>query len=256
MDDVLLWIIDTVQSLDPVLRTLIAGVAMMLETSIFIGLIVPGDTIVLVASLGVTSLAEGAFMVAIIVAGALAGESIGYWLGHWAGPYIRDSWAGRRIGTENWARAERYLQRRGGIAIFLSRFLPVLHSLVPLTVGMSRYNYRKFLAWTTPACLIWSVAYVAVASVAADSYRDLARRFQFAGYAFVGAILLFLLLGLLVRNLIARRESRHMAPDTDVLHASVASAGTSEKATVRDLNTSVPISPSDAADSSDPESAH
>ena len=32
----------------------------------------------------------------------------------------------------------------------MSRFLPVLHSLVPLTVGMSGYSYRRFLAWTAP----------------------------------------------------------------------------------------------------------
>ncbi len=45
MDDLLIWLLDTVQSIDPVARTLIAGLAVMLETSILIGLVVPGDTI-------------------------------------------------------------------------------------------------------------------------------------------------------------------------------------------------------------------
>ncbi|MGO2050760.1 MAG: DedA family protein, partial [Microbacterium sp.] len=53
MDDFLLWLLDTVQAVDPVARTLIAGLAVMLETSILIGLIVPGDTIVIIASIGV-----------------------------------------------------------------------------------------------------------------------------------------------------------------------------------------------------------
>ena len=47
LNDFLLWILDLVQSVDPVVRTLLAGVGIFLETSLLIGLIVPGDTIVI-----------------------------------------------------------------------------------------------------------------------------------------------------------------------------------------------------------------
>ena len=194
VDDILLWILDAVQAVDPVVRTLIAGLAVLLETSILIGLIVPGDTIVIIASMGVEGLPETIAMVIAVVVGALIGESIGFCLGRWLGPRIRRSWIGRRIGEAHWERAERYLQRRGGVAIFLSRFLPVLHSLVPLTVGMSAYSYRRFLAWTAPACLIWATAYVSVTSLAAGGFRELVDRVHFAGYVFVGIIVVFLLL--------------------------------------------------------------
>ena len=208
-----MWLLDTVQSIDPVARTLIAGVAVMLETSILIGLIFPGDTIVIIASMGVTSPTEAVAMVVAVVIGALIGESIGFTLGRWLGPKIRTSWIGRKIGEANWVRAERYLARRGGIAIFLSRFLPVLHSLVPLTVGMSSYSYRRFLAWTAPACLLWATAYVSVTSLAAGSFRDLVDRVHFAGYIFVGVIVVFLLLVLLSKKIIARLERRHLDAD-------------------------------------------
>jgi len=211
MDDLLLWLLDAVQSVDPVTRTLIAGIAVMLETSILIGLIVPGDTIVIIASMGVDGIVEGLAMGAAVVIGALVGESIGFWLGRWLGPRIRASWMGKRIGERQWQRAENYLQRRGGIAIFLSRFLPVLHSLVPLTVGMSRYSYRRFLAWTAPACIIWAAAYVSITSLAAGSFRQLVDQVHFAGYIFVGVILLFLLAVVIVKKVIGRSESRHMA---------------------------------------------
>ena len=210
MDDLLLWLLDTVQSIDPVARTLIAGLAVMLETSILIGLIVPGDTIVIIASMGVATPLEGIAMGVAVVIGALIGESIGFWLGRWLGPRIRVSWLGRKIGEHNWVRAERYLERRGGIAIFLSRFLPVLHSLVPLTVGMSDFAYRRFLAWTAPACIIWATAYVSVTSLAAGSFRELVDRVHFAGYIFVGVIALFLLLAFLGKKLLQRLEARHL----------------------------------------------
>lgn len=210
VDDILLWILDAVQAVDPIARTLIAGVAVMLETSILIGLIVPGDTIVIIASMGVDGIVEAVAMVTAVVIGSLIGESIGFWLGRWLGPRIRRSWIGRRIGEAHWERAERYLQRRGGVAIFLSRFLPVLHSLVPLTVGMSTYSYRRFLAWTAPACLIWATAYVSVTSLAAGGFRELVDRVHFAGYIFVGIIVVFLLLIYVGKKLLTRGESRHM----------------------------------------------
>ncbi|WP_309102618.1 DedA family protein [Microbacterium sp.] len=210
MDDLLLWLFDVVRSIDPVTRTLLAGLAVMLETSILIGLIVPGDTIVIIASMGVSTPLEGVAIGVAVVIGALIGESIGFGLGRWLGPRIRSSWVGRRIGERNWIRAENYLRRRGGVAIFLSRFLPVLHSLVPLTVGMSAYPYRRFLAWTAPACILWAAAYVSVTSLAAGGFRELVDRVHYAGYLFVGAIALFLLLVFLGKRLIYRIEARHI----------------------------------------------
>ncbi len=221
MDDLLLWLLDFVQSIDPVTRTLVAGLAVLLETSILIGLIVPGDTVVIVAATGVASVVEGLALGVAVVVGALIGESIGYALGRWIGPHIRRSWIGRRIGEHNWVRAEYYLRRRGGWAVFLSRFLPVLHSLVPLTVGMSRFGYRRFLAWTAPACVLWAAAYVSVTSLAAGGFRQLVDQVHFAGYIFVGAILFFLLLVFLGKRLLHRLEARHLespeaAADADV----------------------------------------
>lgn len=220
VNDILDWLLNTVESVDPLLRTVLAGIGIMLETSILIGLVVPGDTIVIVASTAVSTPLEYWAMVAAVVAGALTGESIGFALGRWFGPHIRRSWLGRKIGESNWQRAERYLARRGGIAVFVSRFLPVLHSLIPLTVGMSAMRYRTFMRWTVPACIIWAFAYVTVGSVAAGSYRELSDQLHFAGYVFVGIIVLFLLLVLLGKKLLHRAEARHMEhPDAEVLPA-------------------------------------
>ncbi len=77
VDDLLLWLLDTVQSIDPVTRTLVAGLAVMLETSILIGLIVPGDTIVIIASMGVATPLEGIAMGLAVVVGALIGRASG-----------------------------------------------------------------------------------------------------------------------------------------------------------------------------------
>jgi membrane-associated protein len=224
VNGVLDWILDTVQSVDPIARTLLAGLGIMLETSVLIGLIVPGDTIVLVASTAVGSVPEYVALALVVIVGALAGESIGFALGRWFGPHIEHSRLGRKVGEENWARAQRYLDRRGGPAVFISRFLPVLHSLIPLTVGMSTMSYRKFMAWTVPACVIWSFSYVTVGWVAADGYRELSRELHWAGYVFVAVIAAFLLAVWGIKKLLVRSEAKHMA-DASQPFVSVEAAG-------------------------------
>ncbi|AXH36426.1 DedA family protein [Humibacter sp. BT305] len=225
MNELLSTLLDFISSIDPLFRVLFAGIAIALETSILIGLIVPGDTVVLVASTAVSNPLEYTSMVVVVIVGALCGESFGFFLGRWVGPRIRASRVGRRIGEKNWARAETYLARRGGLAIFLSRFIPVLHSLIPLTVGMSGMRYRRFMAWTVPACVLWALAYVSVGTFAAGGYRELSSELHWAGYAFVGVIVLFAVLVVVVKKLIQRAERRHMTAAHDDAPPSAAQDG-------------------------------
>ena len=215
MNEFLSWLLDIVQGVDPVVRVLLAGLAIMLETSVLVGLVVPGDTVVIVAATAVDSVWSGVALGIAVVVGALIGESIGFWLGRWVGPKIRHSRLGRRIGENHWMRAELYLRRRGGPAIFISRFLPVLHSLVPLTVGMSGFGYRRFLAWTAPACIVWAGLYIPVAALAAGTYRELSDKLHIAGYIFVGVIVLFLVLVFVGKKLLERSEAKHLSLDSE-----------------------------------------
>lgn len=204
------WSLDTVNGFGAGPRILFVGTGMVLETSIVLGLLIPGDTIVLVASTAVAGPIEYGALILAIVAGSLAGESIGFALGRLFGRGIRASRLGRRLREANWVRAENYIDRRGGIAVFLSRFLPVLHSLVPVTVGMSTMSYRRFMAFTVPACAIWALAYVTIGVVVTGSYRELADRLQGAGYLFVAALAFLALAAYLAKRLVERSERRHM----------------------------------------------
>jgi membrane protein DedA with SNARE-associated domain len=209
LNGALLWVLDLVRSVDPLARTLLAGLGIFLETSLLVGLVVPGDTIVLVSSTAVDGPVQYAGLLAAVILGALGGESVGFLLGRFFGPRIRHSRLGARIGEKNWERAANYVDRRGGIAVFISRFLPVLHSLVPVTVGMSNMTYSRFIRWTAPACVLWAFAYVTFGSVAAVSYRELAESLHFAGYLFVGAVVVFVIAVFVGKKLLERSEARH-----------------------------------------------
>ena len=213
MIDPLGWILGVVQDVDPITRSLLAALGMFCETTILIGLLIPGDTIVLVASTGVSDPAQYVGMLAAVIIGSLAGESVGFLLGRWFGHRIRASKLGMRLGESNWVRAERYLERRGGVAVFASRFLPVLHALVPLTVGMTQWRYRRFIAWTAPACVVWAAAYVTVGTLAAGGYRQISTQLHWAGYLFGAVVIVFFVTVLLIRRGFERREAQHWAAE-------------------------------------------
>lgn len=185
---------------------MIAFVGIFCETSLFVGLVVPGDTIVLVTATANRGPVEWALLLVAVIAGSLGGESVGFLIGRWFGPRLRTSRLGRRIGERQVVRAERWIERRGGVAILLSRFLPVMHALVPVTVGAGHFPYRRFLAWTAPACVLWALIYVTVGTVAGSSYLALADDLHFAGWIVIAGIVVFAIAALLARRLLHRLE--------------------------------------------------
>ncbi|MBS3179538.1 MULTISPECIES: DedA family protein [unclassified Pseudoclavibacter] len=210
MNELIETALEYIESVPPVWRIVLVGVAILLETSVLIGLIVPGETVLLALSTGIDAPLPWVLTIAASIVGALLGESFGFWLGRTFGPRIRASRVGRWLGDERWQRAELLIQRRGGPAVLISRFLPVLHSLVPLTAGMGGMRYRRFLAWTIPACVIWSTAYVSAAAGASAGFRELSSSLHWAGYLFVGVIVVFLFIMWLVKRSIGKVMNRDL----------------------------------------------
>jgi len=204
MNEILDAILGFIEDVPPVLRIVLTGIAIMLETSVLIGLIVPGDTVVLFSSTGVTTIVEFIFTVFAVVAGALLGSSFGFWIGRIFGPKLRGSWLGIRIGEDRWRKADRFVKKRGGIAVFISRFLPVFHSVVPLTAGMSIMRYRTFMSWLAPASIIWAFLYVSIGSGAAETYRGLKDSLDQAGWIFIGIVAVSLVMLFVIKQILNR----------------------------------------------------
>jgi membrane protein DedA with SNARE-associated domain len=190
MNSVLEWLLNSVHSVDWLLRNFIAAFAIACETLIGVGLVIPGDSMALVAGTGVQNLVDFAGLYLFVLAGSFAGESGGFWLGRTFGARIRSSALGRRIGEKNWAMADAFVETRGGLAVALSRFLPVLHSVVPVVTGMTTMRYRAFIRWTMAACSVWAAVYLGVGWALHRTYDVWLGRLKFGGVIFVAIVVI------------------------------------------------------------------
>jgi len=217
MNTLLDWLLSSVHSVDWLLRDFVAALAIACETTIGLGLIVPGDTMAVVAGTGVSSPIDFLGLYLFVLVGSFTGESVGFWLGRTFGSRIRGGRIGVRLGEKNWATADAFVESRGGLAVGLSRFLPVLHSLVPVVSGMTRMPYRTFIRWVMAACSIWAAAYIGVGWALHSTYEVWLGRLKFGGFVFVGLIVLVVVSIALVKRRLERvAEDMLVAGETEL----------------------------------------
>jgi membrane protein DedA with SNARE-associated domain len=182
------------------------------EASAFIGLVVPGETALLLA--GVVS-EEGKLSLTICIAcatvGAILGDSLGYEIGRHFGPRMRSSRLGQLVGEERWERAHDYVLRNGGKAIFFGRFIGLLRALVPAIAGDARMPYRRFLVWNVLGAVIVAPGLIIVGYLAGSSYHVIEKRLGQVTYVLLGV----LVAAFVARHLWKRRAEANSDPTGD-----------------------------------------
>jgi membrane protein DedA with SNARE-associated domain len=140
---------------------LIAGGLAFAEAAILVGMVLPGETALLVAGYfcheGVLDIK---IMLPLAVLAAIAGDSTGYALGKRFGPPLRASRVGMFVGEHRWQRVDDFLNRHGGKAVLIGRLTALLRALVPSMSGMARMRYRTFFVWNAIGGVLWAGACV------------------------------------------------------------------------------------------------
>jgi membrane-associated protein len=180
------------------------GLLLVLETTILIGVVTPGEIVLLAAATTVGTAGEYAALATVAAGASLVGQTGGYLLGRRFGGTIRSSRAGRTLGEHNWLRAEAVLRGGTGRAIVVSRFLAVAHSLVPVIAGTLRMPMQRFLRYTVLGAVVWGLVYVGLGSAASLAIRNAA---HLVGPTATGIAVAVVVVLLAVRGIRKRREA-------------------------------------------------
>jgi membrane-associated protein len=181
----------------------VVGVLLVLETTVLVGLVTPGEVVLLAAATTVSGTGEYLALAAVAAGASVIGQSGGYLLGRTFGGRIRASWAGRKIGEANWARAEALLRGGKGRALVGSRFLAVAHSLVPVIAGTLRMPWGRFARYTAVGAVLWGLVYVGLGSAASIAIRQSA---HLLGPTVTSVAVAAVVVALIVRGVRKRRR--------------------------------------------------
>jgi membrane protein DedA with SNARE-associated domain/membrane-associated phospholipid phosphatase len=183
---------------------LLVGVFAFAETGAFVGLVVPGETVMLI---GGAVAGQGAIDVYILIAiawfAAWLGDTTSFFLGRKLGRgfVIRH---GPRFGlsAERFEWVEDYFSRHGGKTIFIGRFVGIVRALAPFIAGSSGMRYGGFVPYSVLGTGIWASAHILIGYVFSRSVDTAAE------YAGRGAFLLGTLIVLVVGSVLLYRRLR------------------------------------------------
>jgi membrane-associated protein len=210
LDTSITHVVSWASTINPWYCVLAVLVVLSLETSLLVGLLVPGEAALLLGA-GVLGIRWAVPLFGAAVAANLIGQTGGYWLGRAVGPGIRRTWLGRKIGERRWESAEAIVRGSGGRALITTRFVAVVHAVVPAVVGTLRLPFRRFLGLAA----IGATAWAAVLTAAAVALGEAAR---VAGYGWMAVLLTCLGGGgaVVVVARAIRQRRRERAPQTSV----------------------------------------
>ncbi len=143
---------------------LLVGVFAFAETGAFVGLVVPGETVML---LGGAVAGQGAIDIYLLIAiawfSAWAGDTTSFFLGRRLGrEFVMRNGPRFGISHERFEKVEDYFSRHGGKTIFIGRFISLVRAFAPFIAGSSGMRYRAFVPYSILGTGLWASAHILI----------------------------------------------------------------------------------------------
>ena len=134
------------------------------ETGLFAGFFLPGDSLLFIAGMiiaqsvspDVAPALSLLYWVTLISAAAIIGNYVGYWFGKKSGEVLmkrKDSWLFKK---KYLIQAKDFYEKKGGGAIMIARFLPVVRTFAPIVAGMVNMDRKKFTLYNILGAVAWA----------------------------------------------------------------------------------------------------
>ncbi|HTR74911.1 MAG TPA: bifunctional DedA family/phosphatase PAP2 family protein [Solirubrobacterales bacterium] len=168
----------------------LVGVFAFAETGAFIGLVAPGETVML---LGGAVAGQGAINLYVTIAlawtAACAGDVTSFFLGRRLGREFLLSHGPRfSFSHERLHQVEDFFSRHGGKTIFIGRFVGFVRAFAPFIAGSSGMRFRQFFPYSVLGCGIWVSATIVVGYLFSRSI-DTAIKYAGKGAFLLGALI-------------------------------------------------------------------
>jgi membrane protein DedA with SNARE-associated domain/membrane-associated phospholipid phosphatase len=188
---------DIAEALGPWTYALV-GVMAYLETGAFVGLVAPGETVVIaggvVAGQGEIQLLP---LIGLVWLCAVLGDTTSFYIGRRLGRRFLERHGPRlKITPERLEQVEGYFARYGGRTIVIGRFIGLVRALAPFVAGSSGLTYGRFIPYSIVGTGLWSTTFCVLGYVFWRSFDQVA---HIAGQAIFGfGVTVALIVGVVV----------------------------------------------------------
>ncbi len=151
--------LDPLLAAGPGLVVLTVAAVLFVECAFLVGLVLPGDSLLLTAGMLFAAGHRGGWLLAAVIAvfmAAVAGNHLGYRLGRRRAHRLAARPGARYVNAENLGKAQRLLNRYGFWGVLVSRWLPWVRTLCPQVAGAAAMDRRSFACATALGALLWS----------------------------------------------------------------------------------------------------
>lgn len=133
------------------------------ETGLFVGFFLPGDTLLFIAGMIVansvptiaTPFVSLIYWILLIAAAGVLGNYVGYWFGGKFGEMLLERKDSRLFKRKYLIQAQEFYEKKGGGAIILARFLPIVRTFAPIVAGMVKMKRAKFSFYNILGSFLW-----------------------------------------------------------------------------------------------------
>lgn len=132
--------------------------ALFSEGAFFFGIFLPGDS--LLFPIGILA-GQGIFNLWIMLPGcflaAFLGNLVGYEIGkRWGPKLLTTKYASRLVKDHHLKTCEDFFEKYGAFTVVISRFIHFARTLVPFMAGMTRMDYKLFVAYSALGAAVWA----------------------------------------------------------------------------------------------------
>lgn len=130
------------------------------ETGLVVTPFLPGDSLVFViGALGSSGAVDYKISVVLLMAAAIGGNTQNYFIGRMIGKRLLKRKKMLFLKREHIEKTGEFYKRHGGVAIAVSRFLPIVRSFAPFVAGIGNMVFSKFFIYNLIGSVIWVLVF-------------------------------------------------------------------------------------------------
>jgi membrane-associated protein len=147
------------------------------ETGLFLGFFLPGDSLLFITGMIIAnslhpfdnSLVNLAYWNILITVCAVIGNFVGYWFGKKSGPYLFERKDTLLFKKKYLYQAKEFYEEKGGGAIIVARFLPIVRTFAPIVAGIVKMEFKKFALYNLIGAVAWVVSLVSLGYILGEN---------------------------------------------------------------------------------------